>query len=662
MRSFALLSLVLLSAPYLVMANGTVDIPQWMQAQTSVPFQDAEAAAVNLLDQTVLSVQPNGSITRRHRVVCRILRPGGADWGNFVVFYGRDSEIKSMRAWVIPPGGQPYATSDKQLVDSSASDLIDITDRRKRTLAIPGLVPGSLVGFESTLERRTPVFDDDDWRFQQSIPRRSAQYTLELPPGWQYIASWRNHPEMTPHTAQPGQWVWDVADIPAVPVEPDMPAIDTLAASLHLWFFGRGARGKAFQTWGEVGSWYLGLSHGRDDASPEMIATVSRLTANSTDTLDRMRALASYVQNHIRYVAIELGIGGYQPHPAADVFRNGYGDCKDQVTLLRAMLKKAGLNAFYVLVHSRRGVIAESTIPALGFNHMILAIQLPADVSSSSLVSVQQDPSLGRILYFDPTNSLTPLGRLSGELQASYGLLVTATDAHQVRLPEQPADAAGIRREGKFSVDEDGNLTGDVIEIRRGDRADADREMLLVADGESGRLKPIETVLSDSFSNYNILKAAVGGAHDNSQPIEWHYSLEAEHYARSAGELLLLRPRVLGIKTLPGFATDKPRHEPVEIPFRFHDADDFSVTIPPGYTVAETPPAVDLNYDFGSYHSKATVSGNVIRYTRTWEIDTLQVSLANTDALQMFHRNILADERNVATLTRAKTGRAVPGT
>ena len=37
-------------------------------------------------------------------------------------------------------------------------------------------------------------------------------------------------------------------------------------------------------------------------------------------------AIAEFVQKDIRYFAIEMGIGGYQPHAAADVFRNRYGD------------------------------------------------------------------------------------------------------------------------------------------------------------------------------------------------------------------------------------------------------------------------------------------------------------------------------------------------
>ena len=52
-----------------------------------------------------------------------------------------------------------------------------------------------------------------------------------------------------------------------------------------------------------------------------------------------MKALAQFVQHDVRYVAIELGIGGWQPHSASDIFAHRYGDCKDKATLLSSMLE-----------------------------------------------------------------------------------------------------------------------------------------------------------------------------------------------------------------------------------------------------------------------------------------------------------------------------------
>ena len=74
-----------------------------------------------------------------------------------------------------------------------------------------------------------------------------------------------------------------------------------------------------------------------------------------------------YVQSDIRYVAIELGIGGWQPHPAKDIYSNHYGDCKDKATLLSTMLKEIGVDSDYIVVNTRRGAVNAETPPAALF-------------------------------------------------------------------------------------------------------------------------------------------------------------------------------------------------------------------------------------------------------------------------------------------------------
>src|SRR5208283_3003611 len=103
-------------------------------------------------------------------------------------------------------------------------------------------------------------------------------------------------------------------------------------------------------------------------------------TAAAPTLLAKIQALAAFVQDDIRYVAIELGIGGYQPHAAADVLRHRYGDCKDKATLLSAMLREIGVASYYVIINSERGSLTTAAPPNIEFNHAILAIALPDGV------------------------------------------------------------------------------------------------------------------------------------------------------------------------------------------------------------------------------------------------------------------------------------------
>ena len=65
------------------------------------------------------------------------------------------------------------------------------------------------------------------------------------------------------------------------------------------------------------------------------------------------KLIHEFVAKDIRYVAIEYGDSGYEPHHAKEVFVNRYGDCKDQAILLITMLKEAGIEAYPVLIGTR---------------------------------------------------------------------------------------------------------------------------------------------------------------------------------------------------------------------------------------------------------------------------------------------------------------------
>ena len=74
-----------------------------------------------------------------------------------------------------------------------------------------------------------------------------------------------------------------------------------------------------------------------------------------------------------------MGIGGLQPHPAVDIFRNGYGDCKDKATLLSAMLSTVGIHSTIVLVDTHRGYV-DPKAPSINGNHAIAAIEIPKGI------------------------------------------------------------------------------------------------------------------------------------------------------------------------------------------------------------------------------------------------------------------------------------------
>ena len=195
--------------------------------------------------------------------------------------------------------------------------------------------------------------------------------------------------------------------------------------------------------------------------SPEITAEAQSLTAGAPDFYTKLKNITEYIQKNIRYFIVVRGIGGMQAHPAADIFRNRYGDCKDKTTLLISMLQAVGIQAFYVPVDDRRGVV-DPDAPSLLGNHMITAIEIPANVNDPRLMAIVKANDGKRYLIFDPTNERTPVGNLPSYLQGSYGILAAGAFKPGDRAARVRSGTNGTKRKGSFMLSADGTLTGTV--------------------------------------------------------------------------------------------------------------------------------------------------------------------------------------------------------
>jgi len=106
-------------------------------------------------------------------------------------------------------------------------------------------------------------------------------------------------------------------------------------------------------------------------------------------------------------------------------------------------------------------------------------------------------------------------------------------------------------------------LKGDVDEVRLGDRAATERWRLRLVTKDADRIKPIESLLAVRFRVF-ASRMHVTNLQHTDQPFGFAYSFEADSYAKSAGNLLLVRPRVLGSKSSGILETKEPRKFPIE--------------------------------------------------------------------------------------------------
>jgi len=523
------------------------------------------------------------------------------------------------------------------------------SDDRAKVANPPGRDPGGIIAYEYE-KRERPYLAEANWEFQDGLPRMQQSFTLALPAGYTYTTTWARHAKVDGIDLENHAYRWEMNDEPAIDLEhvPMAPGEGALAARMTVHYTGPGLAEPQDGTWQGIGEWYEGLSRDRLASTPDIAAKAAELTAGKTDFYDKAEAIGEFVQQKIRYFVIEMGVGGYQPHPAEDIFRGRYGDCKDKATLLSAMLSSVGVHSALLMVDTERGVV-DPDAPSIWGNHMIAAIEVPKGYESPKLHSVVTAKTGKRYLIFDPTWYLTPFGQLEDNLQGSYGVLIEGKDSQVIELPVMDPTLNTIRRSGKFELSADGTLKGSVTDLRFGDLAER-RRHIFSSEDEKKQTEYMNRVIAQDFTGASMTGLKVVNVDALNKDLTTTFDLQASHFASFTGPLLMVRPRVLGSYELD--VDRKPRHVEIDLEQTMQGTDEYDIELPQGYVVDELPDPVKIDVGFASYVSSTELHGRVLHYSRTYTVKQVTVPATKYAEVQQLAAAIAADEDSQAILKR----------
>jgi hypothetical protein len=170
-----------------------------------------------------------------------------------------------------------------------------------------------------------------------------------------------------------------------------------------------------FKDYEELGRAYWAEASKRAAVTPEIQALADEITAGITDKRAQAAAIDRWMKGNVRYVAIYLGSGRVVPNDAGAVLKNKYGDCKDQVTLMAALLAAKGIASEQVLINGGNVHTLDTPPTMAALNHVMLYL-----------------PEFG--IYDDPTAAFASFGVLS----ETYDKPAVHLSADQVRLARTP--------------------------------------------------------------------------------------------------------------------------------------------------------------------------------------------------------------------------------
>jgi hypothetical protein len=263
-----------------------------------------------------------------------------------------------------------------------------------------------------------------------------------------------------PETQQDGRVnrSWTFANFEAQPVQP---------GSVDRWDYDPRLIASTFPDWKTLAASYEDRAKPMSQPSAAVRAKADEITKGLTDPRAQAKALYEWVALNIRYVGVYLGAGGFVPHSAGDVLTNRYGDCKDHVVLLEALLAAKGIESSAVLIHSAPR-FEPSALPVPGqFNHAITWI-----------------PSLN--LYLDSTSRYLQFGVLNEPLY-DKPILRTRGGTTLERSPKPTARGRSVSSQLSVIVAADGNASGEQSVTGTGSAAAMIRARLATIDSSQAQ-------------------------------------------------------------------------------------------------------------------------------------------------------------------------------
>ena len=326
------------------------------------------------------------------------------------------------------------------------------TDYRQKHITVPGLRPGEVLEYDVLTTIHTALAPNQFW-MEHSFAKTGIvlDEQLEVDVPHDRAVKLKSRPGLDPRIFDANGrrvYIWSSSHREDEDKEKDKDKnkkkrAEPEAPSVQM---------TTFANWEDLGRWYSGLEKDRRQPTPEIRAKAVELTAGKTTDVDKIQALYDYVATNFRYISLSFGVGRFQPHAAADVLHNQYGDCKDKHTLLASLLEASGYHASSVLINSSRKLDPEIPSPSQ-FDHVF------------SLVPLGKDE-----IWMDTTTEVAPFRLLSYTLRKKQALIVPPIGVpHLEETPANPWVPNHQVQEIDGKVNEFGKLDAHVKMSLRGD-------------------------------------------------------------------------------------------------------------------------------------------------------------------------------------------------
>ena len=506
------------------------------------------------------------------------------------------------------------------------------TDLKRAMFVMPNVEEGDSVEYEAVIRFTKSPHGNDFWIIhnqQRSVPVASERVVLDLPADLK-VALHENPALARKIEKHAGRLVeqWDLSN--PEPASLFDTHVETVFAV------------STFLTWEALGSWIRSLNEPREQATPEIRALAAKLTEGKSTERDRIYALYTYVSEKIRYVSIDFGIGNIQPHPAAEVLRNAYGDCKDKHALLVVLLGAVGIKADALLVTPGIGVLDPDVPSPNQFIHEFTRVE------------TSQGP-----MFLDATNTLAPPQLLMPGVRGKKALWIGPDKTQVIDIPAESPIRNLIELKMSATIDTSGKLSATTRVEFQGTSEPVIRA--LFRDGSDERRgQVVRSFRGESFQNAVLTETGHSDPEDLAHSFWFEYSSVDAAFLPSNALSRKLTPFGGGTADSMRLAGQNQPAQPVPV-----DKQELKLSmdlrVDPSFTVTSGMP-VHYSARFGSFDTESNFEEGHLRLQGNLKFNGAAIEPSDWDTFMNVLGTLTRADRLSLTLERNSSNRAAAAT
>jgi hypothetical protein len=615
------------------------DIPAELYKASTIPDslkKDANSVVrYDAYDETVKG--PGKAVIKEHSIVT-VLNEKAEHEAVLYLSYDKFNSVDNAEMIIYDENGKVIKKYKKgDMYDRSASDGISIiTD--DRILVTEHTIVKYPVTIEQITEQSMNSFLDlGQWHIQKEEQAvQNVSYRIKINPaiGFRYLNKNTNIKPTVTHADDFDIYQWDVKNLKASKLEEEaldwrvLPSL-TFAANNFQY---NGLPGD-FSTWENFGKWIQALRSNICNLTPQRVTEIKQLTADYKTDKEKTRFLYEYMQKNMRYVSVQLGIGGLKPFPATFVDQKKYGDCKALANYMVALLKAVDIPACYAVV--KAGVNeepADPLFPGSPFNHIIVCVPLKGDTT-----------------WLECTSSTQPFGKLGTFTENRNALLITEDGGKLVNTPKSTIDDNEFNSEVHVALQPDG---GAKVQVQmRG--TGGYRDVFLGIDAEKIDLQKEAIIRRFGFKQPSLFDFKP--AEDKEGIKQVNVEMEYDKFCDiMAGDKQFYRPRVFDLWRITVPVLEK-RQSDYYFEHPMKKTCVTTIDLPPGFEVESMPANASLKFTYGNYEVSYVYDAakNQIISTTKFNLTNYVIPAAKYNEMQQY-LDAIAKVQNKKLVLRKK--------